>query len=58
MNDKAQSLAKTLSVMCVMGWFADTVVHIRHGSGWVLPGIITITAAVLAFRLRQELNRA
>lgn len=60
MNDNIRSLARTLSIMCVLGWVCNTLAHISRGHGWgtILPVINTVMSVVLAIRLRRMLKGA
>lgn len=63
MSDKTRDInfyARSLSVMAVIGWFADTMGSLALHRGWwvLLPVFNTACTVFLAIRLRQALNRA
>jgi len=60
MNAEIKRLSRAVSVMAVIGWFADTSASILLHRGWwtVVPAINMVLTVWMAIRLHKEINRA
>ncbi len=52
--------ARSLSIMAVIGWFADTMGSLALHRGWwtLLPVFNMVLTVWMAIRLHKEINRA
>ena len=60
MNNNTKNLARSVSIMAVLGWLADTCASVSLHRGWwsIIPLFNTVMTVVLAISLYRPVKRA